>query len=751
MTISPPGPPRRAFGEIFGDTPQARRRIARLRRLDALAAWSIRLGGAGIIVAVFAIFFFVVKEAAPLFLPGSIEEDAAVTSVAASEGARALAVGEDEYREKGWTLGSDGRIRLLDFAGSRVEAEMELAGLEGATLTCGARAASDDVAVAAATDGRVFAFGIRYEPTFADGKRSGQTIDVAWQLAFGLREGGMPIDLLAVTSDAGRLVVAGAAPGFLAIASKTRLAKTPKVADATPLLEGKAPTALALDEAGENLIVGFADGTALRLALEQADAEAMERIEVGDSEITALAYAFGSRTLLVGDQSGRISGWQGVRSGAGSTRTLSRVRQFEPMRAPLTAFAPSRRNKTFLAVDRQGDVKLHHITTESTIGSLEASDPAVAATLAPKSDGGRIARADGRIDGFHVESPHPEVTLATLFAPMVYEGYDSAEFVWQSTGGTDDFEPKFSLVPLIFGSLKGVLYAMVFSVPLAILAALYVSQFATNRIRGIVKPTVELMGALPSVVVGFIAGLWLAPLMDRNLAAFFLLAVSLPLSVLVAAAVFRAMSNPQRQRFVLGKELRYSLPFLVAGAAAAILLARPIEKLFFDGDVRTFLVEQLGIAYDPRNSIVVGIALGFAVIPIIFTVAEDAMSNVPRALRAASDALGASRWQTAWRLVLPAASPGIFAAVMLGFGRAVGETMIVLMATGNTPILDLSPFNGMRTISACIAVEMPEAPEGGTLARVLFLAGALLFVFAFFANTAAEVVGERLRRRYARW
>jgi phosphate transport system permease protein len=142
--------------------------------------------------------------------------------------------------------------------------------------------------------------------------------------------------------------------------------------------------------------------------------------------------------------------------------------------------------------------------------------------------------------------------------------------------------------------------------------------------------------------------------------------------------------------------------------------------------------------------------MGFAVIPVIFTIAEDAINNVPKSLWAASEALGASRWQTTIRVVLPAATPGIFAALMLGFGRAIGETMIVLMATGNTPILDLSPFNGMRTISACIAVEIPEAPHGDTLYRVLFLAGALLFVFTFFCNTIAEVVASRLRRRYGR-
>ena len=166
------------------------------------------------------------------------------------------------------------------------------------------------------------------------------------------------------------------------------------------------------------------------------------------------------------------------------------------------------------------------------------------------------------------------------------------------------------------------------------------------------------------------------------------------------------------------------------------------------GDYRGWLFETLGLTYDQRNSLVVGVAMGFAVIPIIFTIAEDALSNVPRSLVAGSLAMGASRWQTALRIVLPSASPGIFSAVMIGFGRAVGETMIVLMATGNTPVMDWSVFNGFRALSANIAVELPEAPQGATLYRVLFLAAFLLFVMTFILNTIAEIVRLRLRKSF---
>jgi phosphate transport system permease protein len=154
------------------------------------------------------------------------------------------------------------------------------------------------------------------------------------------------------------------------------------------------------------------------------------------------------------------------------------------------------------------------------------------------------------------------------------------------------------------------------------------------------------------------------------------------------------------------------------------------------------------MVYDQQNSLVVGIAMGFAVIPIIYTISEDALSAIPQSLRSASLGCGASTWQTAIRIVVPAAAPGIFSAAMIGLGRAIGETMIVLMATGGTPIIDGSIFNGFRTLSQNIATELPEAPQGGTLFRVLFLAGLLLFALTFVLNTVAEIVRLRFRRKF---
>ncbi len=428
-----------------------------------------------------------------------------------------------------------------------------------------------------------------------------------------------------------------------------------------------------------------------------------------------------------------------------------RIRDFDGVPGLPIVIAPEHRRRGFAVGTDTGAVALYYSTSGRQLLLDEWSDDGVTAlSVDPKGDGA-VAVADGAVLRRSIHNPHPETSIRTLFLPVWYEGYAAPKWVWQSTGGSDAFEPKLSLWPLIFGTLKATLYAMVFSVPLALLAAIYVSQLAPSWIQTIVKPTVELMAAVPSVVVGFLAALWLAPRLEAALLAVMVAAVALPLSVVFALTLWRLVPASTQQKLPDGSEL---ILLLAAGGFIVIvvaLLADPVEARFFGGDFQRFLFTEWGLRYDQRNAIVVGLALGFAVVPVIFTIAEDACSAVPQALVNASRALGATRWQTAVKMVVPAASPGLFAAVMLGLGRAVGETMIVLMAAGNTPVLDLSLFNGMRTMSAAIAVEIPEAPVGGTLFRVLFLTGILLFVFTLVLTTAADLVGSYLRKRYARF
>ncbi|MCK5391665.1 MAG: ABC transporter permease subunit, partial [Deltaproteobacteria bacterium] len=409
----------------------------------------------------------------------------------------------------------------------------------------------------------------------------------------------------------------------------------------------------------------------------------------------------------------------------------------------------SARDRGFIASDKGGNINLYYATSAQKLKELNTGGSSIEKlAFAPKANGVVAIDREGKMYNWGIENPHPETNLKMLFGKVWYEGYQKPEYVWQSTGGTDEFEPKLSLTPLAFGTLKGALYALLFAIPISIFGAICVSQFMHPSLRNTIKPVIETMAALPSVVLGFLAGLWLAPIIERIIPAVFTLPIVLTIFTLISVFIWHYVPRRIKGRFTTGSELFLLLPVIILGILISLWLNQPIENAIFGGDYKEWFYTVLGLQYDQRNSLIVGFAMGFAVIPIIFTISEDALSSVPKHMTAGSLALGANRWQTAMRVVLPTASPGIFSAVMIGLGRAIGETMIVLMATGNTPILDWSLFNGFRALSANIAVEIPEAPQGGTLYRVLFLAALLLFFFTFFINTIAEIVRHRLRKKY---
>jgi len=469
--------------------------------------------------------------------------------------------------------------------------------------------------------------------------------------------------------------------------------------------------------------------------------------------VTALGLVFGDISLAVGDEQGGLSTWFPVANdGGGGDKPLRRIHTLERHAGAVAAIFPSRRDKSLLSLDQDGDLHLDHMTSERHLMALRGLSPLRLCAFSARGNGVFAIDADGQAVLWTVDNPHPEVSLGTLFGKVWYEGYPAPIFAWQSSSASDDFEPKFSLTPLIFGTLKGTFYAMLLAVPLALFAAIYTSQFGSPRLRQVIKPTVEIMAAIPSVVIGFLAALWLAPLIERNIAVLFLSLALLPTTFVLALLAWQGARRIGPLRHIeRGYEFLALAPVLVLAVAAAWVLGPLAESLLFAGDFRQWLFNTAGTRFDQRNCIVIAFALGFAVIPIIFTIAEDSLSNVPGSLRAASLALGASRWQTVWRVILPSASPGIFAGVMIGFGRAIGETMIVLMATGNTAIMEWNIFNGMRPLSSNIAVEIPEAPFGGTLYRILFLSAVILFMFTFVLNTVAEIVRQRLRKKYGRF
>ena len=474
----------------------------------------------------------------------------------------------------------------------------------------------------------------------------------------------------------------------------------------------------------------------------------LEQNSTKPQHVTSMALLSGSSSILIGNSVGKVSQWFEVATDNG--RQFKNIRSFDVSETEaVTKIYTEQFRKSFYTLTPSGEMGVFYTTSEADLwrGQLTTGKTS-AFSISPRADGLVIVEGD-LIKIFSVENEHPEVTWSALWEEVWYEGYPEPKFIWQSTSGSDDFEGKFSLVPISFGTMKAAMYAMMFAVPIALSAAIYTAYFMTPGMRRKVKPTIELMEALPTVILGFLAGLWLAPIIENYLPAIAMLLVMLPLSVFLTAFAWHQLPKDMKNRIPETWAPIILVPVLLVAGGSAFLLSPFFETLFFGGDVRQYITNDLDIDFDQRNSLVVGLAMGFAVIPTIFSMAEDAIFSVPKHLTSGSLALGATQWQTLAKVVLLTASPGIFSAVMMGLGRAVGETMIVLMATGNTAILDWSIFQGMRTLAANIAVEMPESEVGSSHYRILFLAAFVLFIFTFIFNTFAELIRQRLREKYS--
>jgi phosphate transport system permease protein len=727
---------------------RARRRLV----VDRLAALLVRAGGLGIIASILAILVFIVAQVLPLLSAASVET-AQVLPLAGND-VRALVA--DEYGTHVAALDLAGRVRVVRLRDQAVVVDTSIVppSEPPERLTAAAVPPETTLLTGATPDGQVVIAQVEWRTRF-EGQERVSSPEVAAPALVRVDPSGRPLSVYAVGVDegGGQAIAAQLADGSVALV-REQVKKNDFSGEVTRSEQRHALTVpgtltrLVFDRHDRNLFGATDRGEMVWWSLEGGTPGQPQTVSAGGAAVTATTMLIGGRALVVGQSDGVLSVWFVVPQPEGGAR-LTRIRDFPAMPAPVATLAPSERDKGFLAQAADGTLGLYYSTSDRVLWTGPGPLRGGALALAPKGTAAYLA-GDGRLAVLSVNNPHPEVSLWSLFGRVWYEGYSRPEYVWQSSSGTDDFEPKLSLTPLLIGTLKGTVYSLLIAIPLAVFGAMYLSQFMDPRLKVVVKPAVEIMAALPSVVLGFLAGLWLAPRIQQMFPALLLLLVLFPLFTLVAGAAWEAVPRRIRGRFPAGSEVALFVPVLAIALWLSVALSHPVEGLLFAGNFQAWLLATTGLPYDQRNAIIVGLAMGFAVIPIIFAIAEDAFSNVPRELVSGSLALGANRWQTVTRIVLPTASPGIFSAIMVGFGRAVGETMIVLMATGNTPILDWSPFNGFRTLSANIAVEVPEAPQFSTLYRVLFLAALLLFVVTFAVNTAAELVRQRLRQRYAR-
>jgi phosphate transport system permease protein len=728
---------------------------------DRAASLGMGIGGVSVIAAIALIFFYLLYVVLPLFMPADIEQVARYPIPGGNQD-HTVYLALEEQNEIGARLTDAGRIVFFKTADGNVIDEQRLPVTPSAITSWAPGDKAGAVLAYGLADGSAVAFRAVYKTSFPNNVRK-----ITPTLEYPLGEASLTVDAQGAALDYLALQSNDDGATFAAITADQRVVlthysrETSFLSDEVTLerdsteIPGKGlPDGLQyilLDKEQRNLYLASADGQLVHFDItDKTEPVLVQRLSLlpAGRRLTQLRFLSGDISLLVGASDGSISQWFNVKDAANNP-VLTRVRGFTDQETAIRDISAEYFRKGFIAVDSSGGIAIYHTTAERHLLTEETGRSIRLAAISPRASALLTLDDRQQVRFWHVDNDYPEVSWSALWGKVWYESYQEPDYIWQSSSASNDFEPKFSLTPLAFGTFKAAFYAMLFAMPLAIMGAIYTAYFMDARMRQWVKPGIEIMEALPTVILGFLAGLWLAPFMEANLPGVFSMLIFLPLGTLLMAYAWQYMPAPLRHRFNDGWLVVVLIPLIILLGWFAIAISHPLEILLFGGDMRHWIETELGMNFDQRNSLVVGLAMGFAVIPTIFSMTEDAIFSVPAHLRNGSLALGASQWQTLAKVVLLTASPGIFAAIMIGLGRAVGETMIVLMATGNTAILDFSMFEGMRTLSANIAVEMPESEVGSTHYRVLFLAALVLFIFTFFFNTIGEMVRHRLRKKYS--
>ena len=690
---------------------------SRKRRIkDKLAKYGVTTGGALVLVALLLIFFYLLYVVKPIFNGATMEPTASFTLPVAGKTAW---LGVEEQNEIGYRFSDKGQVNFFAVQG---DGKVKVGQVLGQAQVKG-----DITAVAPPAPGqKLIAYG------FADGKA--QVVQPYFKVSY-------PNDVRVIEpslqSPFGEAPVV-VDPQGKALTLMVFEATKDKMATAAVTADGRGVMAVMSGE--ENFLSGDIEWSAqnysipslprhvdqmlltpnLRILfvregnrlsvydihnLNDISLRDVMEINAPNANVTRVELLSGASSLLVGNDNGVISQWFEVaRDGK---RQFTQIRDFKGDGA-VAQLTPEHFRKGFISADKEGTVSFFHATGETKLLSEKVEGGALSAlAISPRHNVLLMQQGDA-FKLFAVENEHPEVTWSALWQQVWYEGYPEPQYVWQSTSASNDFEAKLSLVPLVFGTLKASFYAMVFAVPLGVAGAIYTAYFMSAGLRKYVKPTVEIMAALPTVILGFLAGLWLAPIIEGALPGVVLLLILLPMGMLLTALIWNYLPERGKSWLPEGWHAILLIPVLLLIGWGAFAVSPLIENAFMHGDSRIWLTHEMGIKFDQRNSLVVGIAMGFAVIPTIFSIAEDAVFSVPKHLTQGSLALGATPWQTLSRVVILTASPGIFSAVMMGLGRAVGETMIVLMATGNTPIMDFSMFQGLRTLAEFIRQRLRE-------------------------------------------
>lgn len=727
----------------------------------------IKIGGIGLISAVLGIFIFIFWQILPLF------GEAQVTPLKTYELPKLdpQIMGMDEWGEMPFMVTGEGHFYFVNLAENGKLTKQNLLPDPGAKVSAIGYSPETNNLVVGTADGRFALVTIVYQPSYENDQRTilgttealplfnmlsddGKTQGAIRDISYGTNQSQHLVGSIVETEGRRQVHLASLlqtnsllGAGEITIGKKFVLQDLPGT-----------PQFIRINALADTILISTMDGSIHYYNYDGNTPQLKQSFKPFENrKLFSMNFLLGGVSVYLTDDKGNNALYSIYLTAGGADRLFGPTKTPDNLPGSLQSLAIGLQNKSYVVATAQ-QVDLRHATTGKSRWKMEFPHPISQVALAKKYHRLAVLDEAGKLHLYAINDPHPEGGWKSFFGKIWYEGGNSPEYVWQSTGGTDSFESKLSLVPLIIGTLKGTFYAMIFAFPIAILAALYAAEFLHPKFKTYVKPVMELMASLPSVILGFLAALWLSPLIEDKVPSLLMIIIILPLTSLLVGSVWARLPTTCRIWLPQGYESWLLIPVLCMATVVAWNLGPVVEGWWCVvtdpvsgnrvADFRLWWPQVTGIPFEQRNSLVVGFIMGFAVIPLIFTISEDALSAVPKSLRSASLACGASRWQTAFRVVLPTAAAGIFSATMIGLGRAVGETMIVLMATGNTPIMDFNIFSGMRTLSANLAVELPEAPFQGTLYRTLFLGALVLFIMTFMVNTVAELMRQYLRKKY---
>jgi phosphate transport system permease protein len=645
----------------------ARFRVARSTlAFDRFVTWFIKLGGVLVITAVAGIFVFILSQIVPLFGGAEVVEERSV----AADGKTYAKLGVDEWSELPVLIEANGTLTFLDTKGGRAPQVVVPEFAEKREITAVAYRQQGQKVIVGTADGRFGVVNLNYSMSFTDGPQQvvqavkadpfypiapegARVLQIAYgdaganKLAAAICDVGGQLEVHAATLTEKRTLMG---KGGIQVGGTFNLTRRLRGKPSHILVTSNADGVLVATDAGE-VDYFFRNGN--EIAVRQTFKPFADR---GKRRIAEMDFILGDVSLVVTNAAGENRIYSLFVPKDGHERVWSLTKKFGTLPAAPSFFASSLRNKSFL-IGSGNFASLRYATTESVRWETRLPFEATHTVIAGKHDRLLFLDTAGKLHLFRLDDPHPEASLKALFGKLWYEGASEPKYEWQSTGGTDDFEPKLSLVPLIVGTLKGTFYALLFALPTALLAALYTALFLEPRFKRVVKPVMEIMASLPSVVLGFIAALWLAPLLETRVPSVLAMAVLSPGSALFFGWWWAGLRYELRRRIQPGYEFFVFVPILLLAGWIGWSLGPWVEQIFFTvtdpttgvkvADFRQWWPQATGADYQQRNSLVVGFIMGFAVIPIIFTITEDALSNVPPALLSGSFALGASRWQTA--------------------------------------------------------------------------------------------------------